>query len=271
MGVSWLAAVLSAAGVAAPPPADAPLPARPAALAAQLQAADDALDAEAERWRAESFDERRPEPEPELWALRQQRILRMLARRPALSRRVERRLPADDRAHARSILVAMRSLARLHASDHRPVPDVRVGLPLSPPDLRRHYRDAHRRFGVGWHVLAAVNFVETAFGKLRNESTAGARGPMQFMPATWRAYGMGGDVRDPRDAIMGAANYLRASGAPRDYRRALYAYNPSSLYVEAVRRYARLLDRDGDAFAALWMWSVYWDGRRVSGPGTPSA
>ena len=70
---------------------------------------------------------------------------------------------------------------------------------------------------MAWHVLAAVNYVESRFGRLRNESVSGARGPMQFMPATWRAYGLGGDVRDPRDAIMGAANYLHASGAPRDY------------------------------------------------------
>jgi membrane-bound lytic murein transglycosylase B len=57
----------------------------------------------------------------------------------------------------------------------------------------RHYRAAQRRFGVGWHVLAAVNMVETQFNRLRNDSTAGAQGPMQFIPSTWRAYGMGGD------------------------------------------------------------------------------
>src|SRR5207249_10235221 len=88
-------------------------------------------------------------------------------------------------------------------------------------------------------LLAAVNFVESAFNKLRNNSAAGAQGPMQFIPATWRAYGLGGDVRDPHDAILGAANYLHANGAPRDNRRALFRYNPSSLYVDAVIRYAR--------------------------------
>ncbi len=67
---------------------------------------------------------------------------------------------------------------------------------------------------------------------------------MQFMPATWRAYGLGGNIRDPGDAILGAANYLRASGAPRNYRRALYAYNHSRLYVEAVARYSRFIARD---------------------------
>ena len=62
---------------------------------------------------------------------------------------------------------------------------------------------------------------------------------MQFMPATWRAYGLGGDVHDPHDAILGAANYLHANGAPARRRGALYHYNPSPLYVDAVLRYAR--------------------------------
>ena len=56
---------------------------------------------------------------------------------------------------------------------------------------------------------------------------------MQFMPATWRAYGLGGDIDDPRDAILAAANYLHASGAPQDVDRALYAYNHSRAYVRA--------------------------------------
>ena len=87
-------------------------------------------------------------------------------------------------------------------------------------------------------MLAAVNFVESGFGKLRNDSVAGAQGPMQFMPATWRAYGLGGNVHDAHDAIVGAANYLRANGAPARMRNALYHYNPSPLYVDAVLRYA---------------------------------
>jgi len=120
-----------------------------------------------------------------------------------------------------------------------------------------HYREAQRRFGVGWPVLAAVNFVESAFGRLRSESVAGARGPMQFIPSTWEAYGMGGDVRDPHDAIIGAANYLHASGAPGDYQRALYAYNPSPAYVAAVLGYARQIRRDPRAYFAYHSWQVF--------------
>jgi membrane-bound lytic murein transglycosylase B len=102
-----------------------------------------------------------------------------------------------------------------------------------------------------------VNFVETAFGKVRSRSTAGAQGPMQFLPATWRAYGLGGDIDDPRDAILGAANYLRASGAPGDLRRALYAYNHSWLYVDAVLAYARVMRRDVRAFHGFHAWQVF--------------
>ena len=238
----------------------------PAPDAAGLRATNEQLATAIDAWREDGATTTAPE-EVERLALRQQLILRHLRRRPALARRVVARLPRGQRRHATEVLRAMTALHRLSSSDKRRRPAVRVGPPRPPAELLRHYRDAQRRFGVGWHVLAAINFVETGFGKLRNESTAGARGPMQFIPATWRAYGMGGDVRDPRDAIMGAANYLRASGAPRNYRRALYAYNPTPLYVDAVRRYARRIATDPRAFYAFHAWSVFWGGERVTGPG----
>ena len=61
-------------------------------------------------------------------------------------------------------------------------------------------------------VEAAVNLVESAFGRVGNTSSAGAQGPMQFLPATWKAYGLGGDIHSPRDAVLGAGNYLHQSG-----------------------------------------------------------
>jgi membrane-bound lytic murein transglycosylase B len=75
---------------------------------------------------------------------------------------------------------------------------------------------------------------------------------MQFMPATWRSYGRGGDVRDPRDAILGAARFLAAAGARHDEARALYRYNPSDLYVTAVERYAHRMRTDPLAFYAFY-------------------
>ena len=121
-------------------------------------------------------------------------------------------------------------------------------------------------------MLAAVNFVESAFGRVRSASESGALGPMQFMPATWRAYGMGGDVHDPGDAILAAANYLHASGAPEDLNRALFAYNHSTSYVKAIRRFAARMRADERAFETYYAWQVYIrtanGTRRITGPKT---
>jgi hypothetical protein len=139
--------------------------------------------------------------------------------------------------------------------------------------LLGYYREAQARFRVSWNVLAAVHFVESKFGKIRSASAAGAQGPMQFLRATWRAYGLGGNVHHAHDAIIGAANYLRASGAPHDLRRALYAYNHSTAYVDAVLRYARRIGADRTTFFALYNWQVFVKtpsgDRRVTGPGLP--
>ena len=92
-----------------------------------------------------------------------------------------------------------------------------------------------------------------------------------FVAPTWRAYGLGGDVHDPHDAILGAANYLHASGAPASYRRALYHYNPSPVYVDAVLRYARRMARSRRAFLGYYSWQVFVRTRsghlkRLTGP-----
>jgi membrane-bound lytic murein transglycosylase B len=80
---------------------------------------------------------------------------------------------------------------------------------------------------------------------------------MQFEPATWRAYGLGGDVHDPHDAILGAANYLRANGGATDERRALLHYNHSRLYVGAVLHYAHRIAHVPTAFREYYDWDVY--------------
>jgi len=94
---------------------------------------------------------------------------------------------------------------------------------------------------------------------------------MQFIPATWRAYGLGGNAHDPHDAVLGAANYLHANGAPRDNRRALLRYNPSPLYVDAVLRYARRIRSDRRAFYEYYARQVFVRTpsglRRITGPG----
>ena len=88
-----------------------------------------------------------------------------------------------------------------------------------PPFLLPIYQACGTEYGVPWYVLASINRIETAFGTNLNVSTAGAQGWMQFMPATWKAYGVDAnndgrkDPYNPVDAICGAANYLEASGA----------------------------------------------------------
>lgn len=236
------------------------VPLRARTLATTLRRTSSRLDAEVDRWRRDGdLSAKRPPVAVTRLATYESRIVATLAARPALSRAVVRRLPRRVAHRLAPEIRALRDLRRLHGISKRrpgPPPEIRLGRPKPASVLLRHYRDAQRRFGVGWHVLAAVNYIETRFGRYRNESISGARGPMQFMPATWRAYGMGGDVRDTRDAIMGAANYLHASGAPRDYRRALYAYNPSSLYVRTVRMYANRMARDPRAFPSLYAREV---------------
>jgi membrane-bound lytic murein transglycosylase B len=100
-------------------------------------------------------------------------------------------------------------------------------------------------------------------GRIRGPSTAGALGPMQFMPATWARYGAGGDINDPHDAVQAAARLLRAHGAPRDMAAALWHYNPSSRYVGAVTAYARTLQRSPSAYRGYWQWRVLY--RHVRG------
>ena len=259
---------------AEPPPApgaespDAPLPRGPRTLAADLVDTRAALFAAIDRWRAQGDPSRGGAPEDvALLALRQQRVYRLLGGSPRLSRRVLAALPARLRAEARDNVLARRELGRIVSVKRGPPPKIAIGAAQPADVLREHYRRAWRRFRVGPPLLAAVNFVESAFGRLRNRSISGARGPMQFMPATWEAYGLGGDVSDPRDAILGAANYLRASGAPADERAALLAYNPSPAYVSAISRYARLIRADWRAYYAYYAWSVFVGGRRMTGPG----
>jgi soluble lytic murein transglycosylase-like protein len=254
------------------PTPDEGIPLDPKRLAQSLTATHRSLGDAIERWRAAGGPRERAPREVTLYALHQQRIYVLLTSRERLASRVLERLRGEVDDEARDTLGARRALGSL--STPVAARQVRTGPAKPAGVLLRYYRKAERRFGVAWKVLAAVNFVETAFGKVRSHSTAGARGPMQFIPSTWEAYGMSGDIDDPRDAIMGAANYLHASGAPRNYRRALFAYNPSDAYVAAVLAYTRRMRHDSHAYYAFHSWQVFVHTprgiRRITGPGLGS-
>ena len=108
------------------------------------------------------------------------------------------------------------------------------------------------RYGLNWAILAGIGKVECDHGRDPDPScthegavnSAGAGGPMQFIASTWATYGVDGDGDgridrwDPADAIYGAANYLHASGAPGNYRAAIYSYNHAGWYVAEVESWA---------------------------------
>jgi membrane-bound lytic murein transglycosylase B len=228
----------------------------PAALAGRLRAADAALRAALRGWRTVDPGLRTPPPAAALTAAANERqIVHQLAQHRALAGRTLAALAPSLRDAIGADLLAARDLRRLSGP-----PSTTAVLHLVPPrpagELLADYRRAQARFGTRWQLLAAVNLVESAFGRVVNRSSAGAQGPMQFLPATWRAYGLGGDVHRPRDAILGAANYLHQSGAPGDDRHALYAYNPSRLYVDAVLAYAHRMMSDPLAYLTYYTWEA---------------
>src|SRR5213078_1817716 len=130
----------------------------------------------------------------------------------------------------------------------------RIGVPnffidkfRVPPFLLPIYQAAGIQYGIRWEVLAAINEIETDYGRNLNVSSAGAVGWMQFMPSTWRLYGVDAnhdgqkDPFNPVDAIFAAARYLRAAGGDTDIRKAIFAYNHADWYVDSVLLRARVI------------------------------
>jgi hypothetical protein len=235
------------------PAAEAPLPRDAAAYVAAMTDVRPRQRAAARAW-----DGHGDVPEDlALFALYEQRMALALSDDRALRQAVLPDLPARERRGVRDEVRAQVCLNRLAEGwPIKPRSEYKSGPAEDAADLWRYYGRGKRRFGVSRSLLAAVNLVETGFNRIRSDSVADAQGPMQFIRPTWAAYGLGGDVRDPRDAILGAANYLHANGAPQDNSGALYHYNPSLLYVRAVLRYARNL-RSPAAFRALYARSLF--------------
>lgn len=131
-------------------------------------------------------------------------------------------------------------------------PPSALALREIPSRYLQLYERAGARYGIDWAVLAAIGKVECDHGRDPDPScwregavnAAGAGGPMQFIASTWARYGVDGngdgrvDRWDPADAIFAAASYLASSGAPRDYRLAIFAYNHAGWYVAEVQAWA---------------------------------
>jgi hypothetical protein len=124
------------------------------------------------------------------------------------------------------------------------VPNFMIDQFEIPPFLLPLYQACGTQYGIPWEVLASINKIESAFGTNMGPSTAGAVGWMQFLPSTWKAYGVDAnddgekDPYNPVDAICAAARYLNAAGGEQDLRTAIFAYNHADWYVDEVLLYA---------------------------------
>jgi murein DD-endopeptidase MepM/ murein hydrolase activator NlpD len=113
------------------------------------------------------------------------------------------------------------------------------------------WQRAGAAYGINWQVLAAINKVESNFGRNMGPSSAGAIGWMQFMPSTWERWGVdanGDGIANPwdaQDAISAAARYLAASGGQTDISRAVFSYNHAQWYVDEVLQLAQVFGSGG--------------------------
>jgi membrane-bound lytic murein transglycosylase B len=242
-----IALAVATPATAAPSP---PLGAQPALATDPAQLADD-LVADERALRDPST------PDPTAAAHREQAAYRAIGRHPEWDATIRPRIPAElIDVYSRNVDARRQLQAMAHVRDT--VPAWRIDAPPSIDELTGDYHAAEAESGVGWNYLAAINFVETRFASINGVSTAGAEGPMQFLPSTWASYGSGGDVHSPRDAIMAAGRMLAADGFTNDRDRAIYAYNHAHEYVQAVDDYAALIGSDPAAYAAFHRWDVYY-------------
>jgi soluble lytic murein transglycosylase-like protein len=169
------------------------------------------------------------------------------------------RLSQDLAAPMQSSVDALRALYRLagvEQSSIKPRFSRALATPAGLADLLAYYQDAGRRYGMDWTYLASINFIESDFGRVMGPSSAGALGPMQFMPSTWDNYGDGGDVMSPHDSIYAAARYLVHYGAPNEMEAAIWHYNHDYDYVAAVSLYASAIRADQTWLARFYVWST---------------
>ena len=249
LGATTIAAVTTPA----PPPTVPPLTARLATagtdLAAQLIDVEHAIreaDAPVDAVRAAG----------EL----QQLIYRRLGRDPAEWEAIKPLLPVDVIGPATFNVEAATALAVKATASTSPaattLPAWTIAEPLPAATLLAWYHEAEAATGVPWSLLAAINLAETRMGRIVGVSSAGAVGPMQFLPSTWAECCVG-DPTDTRDAIIGAATYLASNGAPEDLAKAVRRYNPNDAYIASVLAYASNMAADERAYLGYHGWQVF--------------
>lgn len=239
------------AGTARSPAARIDSPLDAAALASQLSAAH-----------ATIVDPTAP-PERRAMAGEQlQLLMRALANRPELDDTVLGALdPAAQTAverlvHARQFLQA-RSAVTPGPPPPTDVPSWTIVEPEPIDTLLGHYAEAEALTGIPWYWLAAIHLQETRMGRIEGVSSAGAVGPMQFLPTTWQ-HCCTGDPTVTRDAIVGAATYLAQSGGPDDMAAAVHQYNPNDAYVAAVTAYAESLRDEPELYPGFHAFQVFY-------------
>ena len=184
---------------------------------------------------------------------------RVLGVRPSWDEPVLEALPKRLHRVVRLNVASRRDFRSMHYTLSDSLPAWRIVEPAPVDRLVSFYLEAEERFGVDWEYLAAINLVETGMGRIEGFSVAGARGPMQFIPATWATYGSG-NIDDPHDSIVSAARYLSArgfndrGGVPG----ALYSYNNHPAYVRGVTALAQVMQDDPRAYLGYYHWQVYY-------------
>jgi hypothetical protein len=193
----------------------------------------------------------------------QQLWYRYLAAHPALDEAVLAAVGDDVRPYVERIVRARELGQARQAADPTPTPPSAtlpawtIVEPLPVDELLGDYDAAQAATGIAWYWLAAIHLQETRMGRIIGTSSAGAVGPMQFLPETW-AQCCSGDPTVTRDAILGAATYLSQSGGPTDMQAALHVYNPSDTYVATVTAFAENLRDNSLLFGAYREWQVFY-------------
>ena len=195
--------------------------------------------------------------------VRQQLLYRYLAAHASFDDAVLGSIDDDVRPSIERIIRARQLGQARHAANPNPtatsptLPAWAVVDPLPADELLAYYRDAEAATGIAWYWLAAIHLQETRMGRIIGASSAGAVGPMQFLPSTWQRC-CTGDPTVSHDAIIGAATYLAQSGGPADMQAALLEYNPNVSYVATVTAFAENLRDHPQLYAAYRQWQVFY-------------